>query len=151
MSDIEKILAEAQAQARQKQLPYSGALTPPQAQAALEGTPNARLVDVRTQAEWNWVGQIPEALQIEWNTWPAGTKNPEFAQTLQREVPDKSTPLLFICRSGARSHAAATLAAELGYTAVYNVLEGFEGDKNDAGQRNTVSGWRFHGLPWKQS
>lgn len=151
MSDIEKILAAARARAQQKNLPYGGALTPPEAHALLEHAPDARLVDVRTQAEWNWVGQIPGALQIEWNTWPAGTRNPEFAETLQHEVPDKSAPLLFICRSGARSNAAATLAAELGYTDVYNVLEGFEGDKNEAGQRNTVSGWRYHGLPWKQS
>ncbi|MFO7188489.1 MAG: rhodanese-like domain-containing protein [Pseudomonadota bacterium] len=151
MNDIEKILAEARAAATAKNLPYTGAVTPPQAYTVLQHVPNARLVDVRTQAEWNWVGYIPGSLQIEWNTWPAGTRNPAFAETLQREVPDKSTPLLFICRSGARSHAAAALAAELGYTNVYNVLEGFEGDKNDAGQRNTVGGWRYHGLPWKQS
>lgn len=151
MNDIEKILAEARARARDKNLPYAGALTPPEAHALLEHAADARLVDVRTQAEWNWVGQIPGSLQIEWNTWPAGTRNPDFAETLQREVPDKSAPLMFICRSGARSNAAASLAAELGYTNVFNVLEGFEGDKNEAGQRNTVSGWRYHGLPWKQS
>ena len=151
MDSTEKIIAAARKAAHDKGLPYTGALTPPDAYALLQNAPGAKLVDVRTQAEWSWVGQVPEALKIEWNTWPKGERNATFADTLQREVPNKDTTLLFMCRSGARSSAAATLAAELGYTNVYNVLEGFEGDKNEAGQRNTVSGWRYHRLPWSQS
>src|SRR5688500_7903446 len=146
MDKIEEIITRARNAASAKGLPYAGAVTPPEAHMLLEHAPNAKLVDVRTQAEWNWVGQVPGAIKIEWNTWPTGERNAAFAETLRHEVPDKSAPLLFMCRSGARSNAAAALAAELGYTNVYNVLEGFEGDKNEAGQRNTVSGWRYHGL-----
>jgi rhodanese-related sulfurtransferase len=151
MDTPEKILARAQELAREKQLPYLGAMTPPEAWAVLNATPGARLVDVRTQAEWQWVGHVPDALEIEWSTWPAGQRNVLFAETLQQEVPDKNTTLFFMCRSGVRSNGAATLAAELGYKNVYNVLQGFEGDKDEAGHRNTVGGWRFHGLPWRQS
>ena len=151
MDTIEEIIAKARKVAREKGLPYAGAVTPPGAYALLQHAPGAKLVDVRTQAEWSWVGQVPEALKIEWNTWPNGERNSTFAASLQREVPNKETVLLFMCRSGARSNAAATLAAELGYTNTYNVLEGFEGDKNEAGQRNTISGWRYHRLPWSQS
>lgn len=151
MSAAKDIESRARRVATEKNLSYTGAVTPPEAYTLLQELPGARLVDVRTQAEWSWVGQVPGALTIEWNTWPAGQRNPQFAESLQQEVPDKDTPLLFMCRSGARSHAAAELAKELGYNQVYNVLEGFEGDKNEAGQRNKVNGWRFHGLPWQQS
>lgn len=151
MDTPEIILTRAQRLAHDQQLPYRGALYPTDAWVVLQATPGARLIDVRTQAEWQWVGHVPGSLGIEWSTWPAGQRNALFAETLQQEVPDKATLLLFMCRSGVRSNGAATLAAELGYENVYNVLEGFEGDKDDDDHRNTIGGWRFHGLPWRQS
>jgi rhodanese-related sulfurtransferase len=117
----------------------------------MQGLPEAKLVDVRTQAEWDWVGRIPGALMIEWNTWPSGEMNEEFLSELESQVSKGSTPVLFICRSGARSHGAATLAARAGYASTFNVLEGFEGDKDALGHRSSVGGWRAAGLPWIQS
>jgi rhodanese-related sulfurtransferase len=109
----------------------------------------AKLVDVRTRAEWDYVGRIPGAVEIELVTYPGGRPNPGFVAELESKV-DKSAPVLFICRSGGRSHNAAMLAAQAGYTA-YNVLEGFEGDRDAGGHRNTTGGWRVAGLPWSQS
>ncbi|HKA38285.1 MAG TPA: rhodanese-like domain-containing protein, partial [Burkholderiales bacterium] len=111
--------------------------------------PGAKLVDVRTRAEWDYVGRIPGAVEIEIVTYPGGRPNPGFMAELESKV-DKAAPVLFICRSGGRSHNAAMLAAQAGYTA-YNVLEGFEGDRDAGGRRNTVGGWRVAGLPWSQS
>ena len=111
--------------------------------------PGARLVDVRTRAEWDYVGRIPGALEIELLTYPANRPNPAFMTELESKV-GKASPVLFICRSGGRSHNAAMLAAQAGYGAAYNVLEGFEGDKDAHGHRNTVGGWRAAGLPWTQ-
>lgn len=151
MEKYDEIVKKAAERAVQNSLPYTGALLPTEANALLKMVPKAKLIDVRTQAEWDWVGRVPEAVQIEWNQWPGGTRNPAFAQTLKEKVPDLDTPLLFLCRSGVRSHAAATLAKELGYATTFNVLGGFEGDKDDQGHRNTVNGWRASGLPWSQS
>ena len=130
-------------------LPYGGALTPAEAHEVWRNAPDARLVDVRTRAEWDYVGRIPGAVEIEIVTYPGGRPNPGFMAELESKV-DKTGPVLFICRSGGRSHNAAMLAAQAGYTA-YNVLEGFEGDRDAGGHRNTVGGWRVAGLPWTQS
>lgn len=150
MENIEEIMKKAKEAAQEKNLPYTGALTPQSAYALLQHEPRAKLVDVRTRAEWEWVGRVTESLEIEWNQWPGGTRNPDFAASLSAAVPDKNTPLLFLCRGGVRSHAAATLANELGYRNVFNVLEGFEGEKDQRGHRNSINGWRFRGLPWVQ-
>ena len=83
--------------------------------------------------------------------WPGSRPNADFVKQLEAAVPDKNTPLLFLCRSGGRSHNAAMLAMQSGYAETYNVLEGFEGDKDASGHRNTVGGWRASGLPWTQS
>lgn len=130
-------------------LPYSGALTPREAHDLLLLAPGARLVDVRTRAEWDWVGRIPGAVEIEWNRYPGGVRNPDFLTELRRQV-DPVALVMFICRSGARSDSAARLAAEAGYANCYNVLEGFEGDKDTRGHRNATGGWRHAGLPWHQ-
>lgn len=151
MKAIEEILTAASQLAVQQQLPYAGALRPQEAFEVLQSVPNATLVDVRTRAELDWVGRVPGSRQIEWNTYPNGAQNPEFAAQLQTEIADKDTPVLFLCRSGGRSHAAAKLAAQLGYRRAYNVLEGFEGDKDAQRHRGNLNGWRFHGLPWEQS
>ena len=83
-------------------------------------------------------------------TWPGGRPNADFVKQLEDKV-DKSAPVLFICRSGGRSHNAAMMAQQAGYAECYNVLEGFEGDKDASGHRSTKGGWRFAGLPWTQS
>lgn len=151
MDTPEDILLRARARARQSDLPYAGALLPAEAQALREQNPAAVLVDVRTQAELDWVGGIPGAVHLEWNTYPGGARNPRFAEQLQQAVPARDAPVMFLCRSGARSHGAASLAASLGYRDAYNVLEGFEGDRDAAGHRATVGGWKHTGLPWRQS
>lgn len=109
---------------------------------------SAILVDVRTDAEREWVGQVPGAVAIPWKQWPGMALNPQFDAALQEAVP-QGMPVLFLCRSGVRSIATAKRATELGLQA-YNILEGFEGDANEHGQRGQRGGWRFHGLPWRQ-
>lgn len=149
MPNLTDILETARARARQQNLPYEGALLPAEAQALLSLLPDAKIVDVRTAAEWTYVGRIADSLEIEWQTFPGGRPNASFLEQLQHAAP-KDRPLLFICRSGARSHAAAAAASAVGYARCFNVLEGFEGDKDAAGHRNTVGGWRAAGLPWYQ-
>ena len=129
-------------------LPYAGALTPQEAFELMKAGV-AKLVDVRTRAEWDYVGKIPGSLLIEWQAYPSSLLNPEFLNQLQTEV-SKEQPVMFICRSGARSNSAAKRATEAGYTRSYNILQGFEGDKDAEGHRNSSSGWRFAGLPWTQ-
>jgi rhodanese-related sulfurtransferase len=145
MSEIRKAAAE---RAKKMGLPYAGALLPAEAhQLMREG---ARLVDVRTRPELQYVGSIPGALAVEWQTYPGGKPNPDFIGQLEAAT-KKDEPVMFICRSGARSHSAADAAMKAGWRETYNVLEGFEGDKDAAGHRNAVGGWRKAGLPWVQS
>lgn len=148
--NIDDILHKAAERGRQMGLPYGGALTPAEASEVWRHAPGAQLVDVRTRAEWDYVGRIPGAVEIELLTYPGNRPNADFLSELQKKV-DPSAPVLFICRSGGRSHNAAMLALQAGYGAAYNVLEGFEGDRDAQGHRNTVGGWRAAGLPWTQS
>ena len=148
--EIDQILAVARKRAQEMGLPYSGALTPQEAYEVWRGKPGAKLVDVRTRAEWDYVGRIPDSVEVEWQTYPGGRPNPAFVADLERQV-GKQDPVLFICRSGGRSHNAALAATRAGYADAYNVLEGFEGDRNEDGHRNSVGGWRAAGLPWTQS
>ena len=150
MKTPQEILAEARQRAQISKLPYAGALLPTEAQLLMQHQPNAKLVDVRTRAELEWVGVIPGSVQIEWNTWPTGSRNLNFIAQLEALV-DKDATIMFLCRSGVRSHHAAIAATQVGYTEAYNVLQGFEGDKDTGGQRNRLGGWRAAGLPWKQS
>src|SRR5690606_25490273 len=145
-----ELLKLAHERAQSMGLPYAGALTPAEAYEVWQLAPGARLVDVRTRAEWDWVGRVPDAVEIEWLSYPGGKPNPSFAQQLQREV-DRESLVMFLCRSGGRSDHAARTAAEAGYSEAYNVLEGFEGDRDANGQRNRVGGWRHAGLPWHQA
>lgn len=149
MGKLREILDLAQTRARDLERPYQGELTPREAFEIWQAAPGARLVDVRTRAEWDWVGRIPGAVEIEWNQYPGGVRNPNFLAELTRQV-DPEALVMFVCRSGVRSIGAATVASENGYNNCYNVLEGFEGDKDANGQRNNVSGWRRAGLPWHQ-
>ncbi len=111
----------------------------------------AVLVDIRTNAEREWVGFVPGATVVAWKQWPGMTMNADFDAQI-RAAADAATgkPLLLLCRSGIRSIASAKRATELGLTA-YNILEGFEGDPDGAAHRGTRGGWRFRGLPWRQN
>ena len=107
------------------------------------------LVDVRTDAEREWVGFVPGALALAWKQWPGMAMNADFDAGLISAVP-AGFKVLMLCRSGVRSIAAAQRATELGLQA-YNILEGFEGDPDALGQRNQIAGWRQRGLPWRQN
>lgn len=147
MSDIDSIKKAAAERGRQKGLPYAGALTPTEAHALMKA--GAALVDVRTEPELAYVGSVPDSVDIEWQIYP-GRPNPDFLEQLAASVP-KDQPVMFLCRSGVRSHNAAVVAAKAGWSEAYNILEGFEGDKDANGHRNSVGGWRKAGLPWVQS
>jgi rhodanese-related sulfurtransferase len=108
----------------------------------------AVLVDVRTDAEREWVGYVPGAAPLAWKQWPGMAMNAGFDEGLKAAVPEGKKAVL-LCRSGVRSVAAAKRATELGVEA-YNILEGFEGDADEQGQRGRRGGWRLQGLPWKQ-
>lgn len=149
MSQLNEILESARSRAVSKALPYSGEVTPSEAWALLQAMPNAKLVDVRTQAEWQWVGVVPGAQLIEWKSYPGMASNPNFMAQLKAAI-DSESVVLFLCRSGARSHDAAALAAQHGFTAAMNILEGFEGDKDAASHRGSKNGWQAAGLPWTQ-
>jgi len=150
MGRISELLQIAAQRSRDKALAFEGALTPREAWEVLQHAPGARLIDVRSRAELEWVGRIPNAIEIEWQTYPGKQLNPYFSIELKRAV-DPESLLLFICRSGVRSVAAATAATQAGFPNCFNVLEGFEGDKDAQSRRGTVGGWRLAGLPWSQS
>jgi rhodanese-related sulfurtransferase len=150
MGKITEILKVAQQRAKELNLPYQGAVTPEEAYELMRTAPGAKLVDVRTRAEIDWVGRVPGAVEIEWVTYPGMNQNPNFMAALEQQV-DKEALLMFLCRSAHRSHGAAVAATQAGYTDCYNILEGFEGDKTPGNQRNALNGWRVKGLPWEQS
>ncbi len=149
-----KILADAHQRGQDGQLPYAGAVTPTEAYTLLQADSKVKLIDVRTNAERDWVGRvaIPETQHgaVQWNTYPGGQQNPDFMAQLAHIAPaDQSEQvLLFLCRSGVRSRHAAKLATENGYSACFDILEGFEGDKDAAGHRKSVGGWCKADLPW---
>jgi rhodanese-related sulfurtransferase len=145
MDPIRQTAAE---RAKKMGLPYAGALLPAEACELLKA--GVKLVDVRTKPELQYVGKIPGSLAVEWQTWPGGKPNPGFIGELSAAI-GKDEPVMFLCRSGARSHGAAEAAVRAGWKEAYNILEGFEGDKDADGHRNTVNGWRKAGLPWTQT
>jgi rhodanese-related sulfurtransferase len=110
---------------------------------------DAVLVDVRSDAEREWVGFVPGAVPLAWKQWPGMAMNPGFDEGLKAAVPPGRKAVL-LCRSGVRSVAAARRASELGIEA-YNILEGFEGDVDQDGHRGRKGGWRLRGLPWQQN
>lgn len=145
---LSEILARAQQRARDLKLNYEGALTPQEAWQVLELAPAAKLVDVRSHAELELVGRVPQAMHIEWAFYPGWSPNPDFMAQFRMQV-DPESLVMFLCRTGARSDKAANAAHAAGYTAVYNVLEGFEGDTDHIKeQRGGISGWCAAGLPW---
>ncbi len=150
MGKITAILQAAQERAKEMNLSYEGVLYPDEAYEILQSAPGAKLVDVRTRAELDWVGRVPGAVEIEWALYPGMKPNPHFIAQLEQQV-DKESLVMFICRSGIRSNSAAAIATQAGYNDCYNVLEGFEGEKDADGHRNTLGGWRISELPWEQS
>ena len=150
MSFVNDILSTARA--RSPGLPYAGAVTPGEACALVLADARVMLVDVRTNAERDWVGRVsvpePQHLAVQWSTYPGGVPNGQFILQLEALAP-KDAVLLFLCRSGVRSRHAAKLATEHGFAHSFDVLEGFEGDKDGAGHRKGVSGWCHAGLPWQ--
>lgn len=143
----EQILLLAQQRATQNHLPYAGALTPQEAFDLLQNNPLAVLVDVRSWAELELVGRVPSTVHIEWAFYPGMVVNENFAAQLQERV-DEDLIVMFLCRTAGRSHYAAALAKQLGFSQAYNVLEGFEGAANALNQRTLINGWKHAGLPW---
>ncbi len=134
---------------------YAGDVTPDDAWVALRDQPDAVLVDVRTRAEWAYVG-LPdlgtigkEVVQVEWQSYPDGGVNDLFTSDLEDAGVAYDQPVYFLCRSGVRSIAAAEAATRDGWAQAYNVLEGFEGPPDDQRHRS-VAGWKVAGLPWVQ-
>ena len=145
VDEARKLAAE---RARKMGLGYAGALLPAEAHALVQT--GATLVDVRTDPERLYVGKIPGSVAVQWQTYPGNRPNPEFTAELEAAVP-KDQPVMFLCRSGARSHDAAEAATRAGWRECYNVLEGFEGAKDPAQHRGNLGGWKKAGLPWVQS
>lgn len=147
----EDIIAAARLHSEDHALPYAGALSPQEAYALLLSDTKVKLVDVRTNAERDWIGRVDIAPEqhaaVQWNMYPGDTANPNFLQELA-EVAEKDTVLLFLCRGAVRSRHAAKLATEHGYAQCFDVLEGFEGQKDADGHRKNVDGWCKAGLPW---
>lgn len=147
MDSLENILNSAQSRGSQNSLPYAGALTPEETYQVINHSHSVVLVDVRSRAELELVGRVPMATHIEWAFYPGMVANPHFGEQLQAQV-DKESTVVFMCRTGGRSHNAALLAQKLGYGNAYNMLEGFEGEANELKQRTLINGWKHAGLPW---
>jgi rhodanese-related sulfurtransferase len=135
---------------------YAGDVDPKDAYAALQAEADAVLVDVRTSAEWTYVG-LPDlshigkqVIPLEWQRFPDGTLNSGFVEQLRDAGVGEGTPVYFLCRSGVRSAAAAEAATAAGLGPAYNVSDGFEGPLGQDGHR-TVKGWKAAGLPWGQA
>ncbi|ALG67032.1 rhodanese-like domain-containing protein [Beggiatoa leptomitoformis] len=138
-------------------------IAPREAWRLLEENPKAILIDVRAEMEYLWIGHPKGAIHIPWIDEPDWTVNPHFAAEVRKlllggvitdhddvEHPIDSIPILLICRSGNRSLEAGKELVRKGFSNVYNVIEGFEGPLDHEHHRSTISGWRFHGLPWEQ-
>jgi rhodanese-related sulfurtransferase len=137
-------------------LGYAGDLSPDDSFKLLRDDSSARLVDVRTDAEWNYVGlpnlspDARDVVLLSWQLFPSMEVNPVFIAQLMELVPDQSAPVMFLCRSGVRSRSAAVAATSAGYGSAFNVAGGFEGDKDPNGHRGLINGWKAIGLPWVQ-
>jgi rhodanese-related sulfurtransferase len=142
------ILERARARGAEEGVAYAGSVTPQEAFDLLTSG-EARLIDVRTPEERKFVGYIAGSVAAPWATGTAFTRNPRFVRELEGKV-RKDDVLLFICRSGARSAAAAEAASRAQFQHAFNVLEGFEGDLDANQRRGTLGGWRLRGFPWIQ-
>lgn len=133
-----------------------GNILPIEAWRMLESIENCVIVDVRTMPEWTFVGYPDlssvhkDPIFLAWRIYPSMALNVGFEDELMKQVPDKKTPILFLCRSGGRSHDAAEAMAAQGYESCYNIEDGFEGEINERGHRGQKAGWKFENLPWRQ-
>jgi rhodanese-related sulfurtransferase len=137
-------------------LDYAGEVSAAEAWQRLQADPRAQLLDVRTVAEWNFVGLADLSSLgrrvhcIEWQSFPTGTRNPAFVAEASQALGDKDAPVLVMCRSGARSRAAAIALTQAGYGQAINIADGFEGDPDEDGHRGNRNGWKQADLPWRQ-
>ena len=145
-SKLDEIIRNAENRARERGLSYRGQLTPDETWALQQNHPSAKLIDVRSSEELSLIGRVPGALAISWKLYPDWKRNPDFVAQVKAKAQPTDLVLL-LCRSGVRSREAAELLASEGFEYCFNVLEGFEGDKNAASQR-IVAGWKALGLPW---
>lgn len=133
-------------------------LSPQEAWQILQDDPRAVLVDVRSDMEYLFVGHPSGAIHIPWIDYPDWKLNPSFVTEVRKLVlggfchdePNSGAPVLLICRSGKRSLEAGNLLIQEGFTDIFNIAEGFEGDLDEHHHRGSRGGWRFHGLPWEQ-
>jgi len=132
---------------------YKGDVIPREAFERLKGNPRAVLIDVRTQAEWAFVGlpRVERLLRLSWQVYPSMQVDPDFAGKVRAAGVKEGDEVFLICRSGGRSANAATALTQAGFANCYNVAQGFEGDRDGEGHRGTVGGWKAAGLPWAQS
>jgi rhodanese-related sulfurtransferase len=135
---------------------YAGDVSVAEAWQQLTSDPRAQLVDVRTLAEWNFVG-LPDLSSlgrqvhcIEWQGFPSGARNPGFVTEASQALNDKDAPVLLLCRSGGRSRAAAIALTQAGFRHAFNIAGGFEGEADEEGHRGNRNGWKAANLPWRQ-
>jgi rhodanese-related sulfurtransferase len=137
-------------------LDYAGDISATEAWDRLKSDPSAQLLDVRTRAEWNFVG-LPDLSSIgrrvhcvEWQGFPSGNRNPGFVGEASQALEDPKAQVMLLCRSGARSRAAAIALTQAGFTQAFNIADGFEGDPDAEGHRSNINGWKASSLPWRQ-
>ncbi|MEM7408573.1 MAG: rhodanese-like domain-containing protein [Pseudomonadota bacterium] len=153
---LSSVVPAAKPGATSEALRYAGDLTPVEAWRILSEQVEAVLVDVRTDAEWRYVGE-PDlraankvALQISWQCFPDMHQSLDFVDTVRAHGIREHQPLLLLCRSGVRSRQAAHALTAAGFSCCFNIEEGFEGDKDGRAHRSSVNGWKVRGLPWRQ-
>ncbi|MDR2113298.1 MAG: rhodanese-like domain-containing protein [Candidatus Accumulibacter sp.] len=145
---LDDLLLRAENLARERGVAYRGELAPEEAWRLVQEYPGAKLVDIRTTEELTLIGRVPGAIEIQWRLFSDWELNPRFLRDIKKTFLPTDT-ILLLCRSGVRSREAAELLAGEGFRNCFNILEGFEGDKNEAGQR-VIAGWKVRGLPWSQ-
>ena len=146
--NLEEALEKVRSVALATGLAYAGGVHPKLAWALFEAG-QAVLVDVRTPEERKFVGHVPGSLHVVWASGTAMTRNPRFVRELEAKT-GKESVVLLLCRSGMRSDLAADAAAKAGFTRIFNVLEGFEGEIDEQQHRGGLGGWRSYDLPWVQ-
>jgi rhodanese-related sulfurtransferase len=147
--ELPEALEKAREEALATGLPCAGGVSPPVAWELVKSG-KAVLVDVRTNEERVFVGYVPGSVHVPWATGTSLTRNPRFVRELEAKIGGKDKVAILLCRSGNRSAQAAEAAAKAGLVAVFNVLEGFEGELDGHSQRGHLNGWRIQGLPWVQ-
>ena len=145
---IKQIFDQAKQRIEDHYLEFTGTVLPHEAWALFQAG-HVSIVDVRTAEERKFVGYVEDTIHIPWATGTALNRNPRFAKELESKV-GKDKIILLLCRSGKRSAAAANVAFNAGFTEIYNIDQGFEGDLDENNHRGAFNGWRFHNLPWRQ-